>query len=646
VGLDRLSTGVEDGQWIEIEGTVRSADTGNAMLTLEVASGRLEVSVMTPNYDARQYPRLIDARVRVRGTSGPIFNQRRELIGVNMYTPSLDDVRVLEPAPADPFAIPLKTVRNVFEYTPGASPDHRVHIRGTVTARWPGNSFFITDGIQGASVLSGQTTPVRPGDVVDVIGFAALGEYTPTLQEAIFRKLGAGPPPAPRSVTARQALSGDFDGDLVRIEARLIQQKRTTDQYIFLLDSGGTVFSAILQAGASDHRLDGLRDVSRLQVTGICTITETQASRHFRVPTAFQILLRSPRDAVVLQASSWWTTTRILVLLAICLLIILGGTLWVVSLKNRVRERTETIRATLEATADGILVVDSAGKIVAHNQKFGAMWAVQEPIPNLLDHRLLSDFVKSRLKDPVAFISKFAAVCADPKAKTDDVIEFKDGRVFERHSEPQTVKGRNVGRVWGFRDVTELRERNRQLQELARIDSLTGIRNRRSIFEFLSSEMARAQRHGDSITVIMADLDRFKKINDRLGHVVGDVVLKETAQRLKSCIRLSDAVGRYGGEEFLIVLPGCDKDSARARAEELRCCVESRPVAWEMGEIGITCSLGVAFARDGIYDLRQLLQESDAALYRAKLEGRNRVSMAEGHGPGVIYPEIQAPSWR
>jgi diguanylate cyclase (GGDEF)-like protein len=642
VGLDRLSTGIEDGQWIEVEGTVRSADTSNTMLTLVVASGQLEVAVMTPRYDEKQYPRLIDARVRVRGTAGPIFNQRRQLIGVNMYTPSLAEFRVLEPAPPDPFVLPARTVRSAFEYTPGTGPDRRVRIRGTVTARWPGKAFFITDGIQGASVLSAQTTPLEPGDVVDVIGFAVLGGYTPTLHEAVFRKLGSESPPAPRPVTAKEALSGNFDADLVRIDARLIQLKRTTDQYTFLLDSGGAVFSAILQADESDHQLDGLRDASRLQVTGVCTVTETQASRHFRVPTAFQILLRSPRDAVLLEASSWWTTKRILVLLGICLLMILGGTLWVVSLKKRVQERTETIRATLEATADGILVVDSAGKIVAHNQKFDAMWAVQEPIGKLIDHRLLSDFVKSRLKDPVAFISTFATVYADPKVKTDDLLEFKDGRVFERHSEPQTVKGRNVGRVWGFRDVTELRERNRQLQELARMDGLTGIRNRRSIFEFLSTEMARAQRGGDSLTVIMADLDGFKKINDYFGHVAGDAVLRETAQRLRSCIRPSDAVGRYGGEEFLIVLPGCDQDSARSRAEELRCTVEGRPVAWEMREIGITCSFGVAGTRDGIYDLRQLLPDADAALYRAKQKGRNRVSLADADGAGAISSDIQA----
>ena len=242
VSLDHLSTGVEDGQWIEIEGTVRSADTSNTMLTLIVASGQLQVSVMTPKCDENRYRRLIDARVRVAGTTGPVFNQRRQLVGVDMYTPSLDQVRVVDAAPADPFALPVKAVRDVFAFTPNPVPDRRVRIRGVVTARFPGKATFITDGIQGASVLDALTASLEPGDRVDVVGFPALGDYTPTLHEAAIRKLGSGPPPKPRPVTATEALSGDLDGDLVRIDGRLVAQKRTTNQYTFLLDSEARSF--------------------------------------------------------------------------------------------------------------------------------------------------------------------------------------------------------------------------------------------------------------------------------------------------------------------------------------------------------------------------------------------------------------------
>jgi len=351
VSLDHVSTGVEDGQWIEIEGIVRSAHTGDTMLTLVVASGQLQVEVMTRRYSETIYLPLIDARVRVRGATGPVFNQRRQLIGVTLYTPSLDQVRVLERAPADPFALPAKAVRSVFEYTPKAGAEHRVRIRGVITALWPGKAAFITDGTQGASVLDARTTSLEPGDIVDVIGFPALGDYTPTIHEATFRKLGSGPPPAPRSVTAADALSGDLDGDLVRIAGRLIAQKGTTDHYTFLLDSGGTLFSAILQSDLAGRQVHGWRDGSRLQLTGICVITETQASRHYRVPKAFQVLLRSPLDIRVVQSSSWWTPEHTLYAFAVSGVTALCVLFWVVALRRRVQHQTSTIQAQLVEAA-------------------------------------------------------------------------------------------------------------------------------------------------------------------------------------------------------------------------------------------------------------------------------------------------------
>jgi diguanylate cyclase (GGDEF)-like protein len=629
VSLDRVSTGVEDGQWVELEGVVRSADISKGMLTFSLTSGRVQVDVITPDDGALRYLSLIDAKVRVRATAGPVFNRRRQLIGINLYTSSLREVRVLEAAP-DPFALPVKAVREVFEYTPGASPDHRVRIRGVVTGRL-GNAFFLTDGVQGASVVSNQKTVVAPGDIVDVAGFSATGDYTPTLHDAVFRKLGLRPAPAPRSITAKDALSGDFDGDLVRIDAGLIQRKRAAGEYTLVLDSAGVVFPAIFQSDGADAKFDDLRDGSRVQLTGICTITETLASRHFRLPKAFQILLRSPQDLVILEKPSWWTVGRILVLLGISTVSILFGILWVVSLKRRVWERTETIRATLEATADGILVVDSGGRIVAHNQKFETMWAVPESVMSRLTYLGLMDFVKPQLADPEAFTGQ--ALVAEAKAKTDEEVALKDGRAFECHSEPQTVMGRNVGRVWGYRDVTGVRQRHRELQEMARLDSLTGIRNRRAIFEFLASELAREKVTGEPVTVIMADLDGFKAINDRCGHAAGDAVLKEAAQRLSACIRATDAIGRYGGEEFLIVLPGCDEQSGALRAEKFRSIVGNRPMYTELQEVGVTCSFGVACTNHGSSDMVSLLQDADEALYRAKQEGRNRVVMAE---PGFI----------
>lgn len=635
--LAQLMTGADDGQWVEVEGVVHSVARSRHNVTITLALRDGMIQGITPLETGADYARLVDATVVVHANAAPLWNKNRQMVGARVLFPSLAEVAIKEPSPADPFSLPVRPINSLLRFAPDIAFVHRVRVSGRVTLQWPGQGLFIQDETQGLFVIPAvQETALKPGDAVDVVGFPAMGEFTLMLEDAVFRPEGGGPAIAAAFITAQEAMKGDYDAKLVRIQGRLVNKDLSSLHPTLLMSSGGMLFVAVLPLGMKAGEIASWQVGSELQLTGVCSVQLDKYLSAERegaaMPKSFRVLLRSPRDAVVLQKPSWWTATRILVLLAICVLIILFGTLWVAALKRRVRERTETIRATLEATADGILVVDSAGKIVAHNRKFETMWGVAEPVLKLLDHHRLLDFVKSQLRDPEAFAGKVWAAYADAKAKTDDVIEFQDGRVFECHSEPQTVKAKNVGRVWGFRDVTEVRERTHELQDLARLDSLTGIRNRRTIFEFLSNELVSDRQSGDPLTIIMADLDGFKKINDHYGHAAGDTVLRETAQRMTSGMRISDAIGRYGGEEFLIVLPGCDEESAGSRAEEFRCIVESQPVSWDMREIGVTCSFGVAWTRAGVYNLGQLLQEADAALYRAKTAGRNCVVMAAaGH---------------
>ena len=350
VSLDRLSTGIEDGQWIAIEGTVRSVETRGDMLALSVASGQVQAEVILPGHPGESCGRLIDARVQIHGSAGPVFNQRRQLVGVHLHTPGLDQIQVLEPATADPFSLPIRKVEDLFEYAPGAPPDHRIRIHGVVAGRWS-NVLFITDGIQSASVLSDQRNSLVPGDLVDAVGFPVLGDYTRTIQDALFRRLGTGPLPAARSISTKDALSGDFEGDLVRIDGQLIKQQRAAGQYTFLLDSGGSVFSAILPEKLDDHVLDDLHEGSQVQLIGICMIPETQAVRHFRVPKAFQILLRSSRDITVLRRPSWWTLEHALYGFGLAGIAVFAVLSWVIVLRRRVGQQTEVIRSQLTEAA-------------------------------------------------------------------------------------------------------------------------------------------------------------------------------------------------------------------------------------------------------------------------------------------------------
>jgi len=350
VSLDRLSTGVDDGQWVEFEGTVRSAEFRESKLVLVVASGRFQVEVMTAKDSRNGQLRLIDARVLVRATAGPVLNQRGQFVAVNAYSPNLGYIQVLESGPADPFSLPVRKVRGVFEYAPLGTPDHRVRIQGVVIARW-GKTVFVSDGVQGATVVGAQTTSLAPGDKVDVAGFPVIGDFIHTIEDAIFRKLGTEPLPVPRTIGANAALTGDFEGSLVRIDGRLIQQQRAAGQYTLLVDDGGLVFSAILPQDHRDTALEGLPDGSRIQLTGVCMIPETQAVRHFRVPKSFQILLRSRQDIVVLRTPSWWTPEHAFYAFGLTSLLAMGAFSWIFALNRRVQAQTATIQAQLTHAA-------------------------------------------------------------------------------------------------------------------------------------------------------------------------------------------------------------------------------------------------------------------------------------------------------
>ena len=464
--LGQLMTGADDGQFVEVEGVVHSVTVSSHNVNLSLALADGMIGGITRAVAGVDYAHLVDAKVVIRGNAAPIWTKNRQMVGARLLFSSLAQVRIEEPPPADPFSLPVQRINGLLRFEPGLTFIHRVRVRGQVTLQWPGRWIYIQDGSQGLFIPGVQEASFHLGDIVDVVGFPAMGEYSMMLEDAVFKPEGSNRAIAASSITAQEAMKGDYDAKLVQIRGRLVNQDLTERYPTFVMSSGGTSFFALLPSGT--QTLSSWRTGSELLLTGVCSVQVDKYLSYQQdgaaMPMSFRVLLRSPDDVVVLRAPSWWTAGRILAMLGVCVLIILCGTLWVAALRRRVTERTETIRAALESTADGILVVDSSDGIVAHNQKFVAMWSIPEQILKLRDLRSLLTVITPQLKDTEAFTTKLRAAHAEARAKTDDVIESKDGRVFERHSEPQTVRGENVGRVWGFRDVTERKRAEQELQ--------------------------------------------------------------------------------------------------------------------------------------------------------------------------------------
>lgn len=235
--------------------------------------------------------------------------------------------------------------------------------------------------------------------------------------------------------------------------------------------------------------------------------------------------------------------------------------------------------------------------------------------------------VRQRMPEPYTYILLLTA-----RNGQEDIIKGLDAGADDYVTKPFDAHELQMRLRAGTRilelqnELIAARETRRQQ---ATHDVLTGALNRRTVLEGLHRELSRAQREETSVGVILMDLDHFKLINDTYGHPMGDMVLREAVQRLRRELRSHDLLGRYGGEEFLIVLPGCPIAETVTVAERLRQRLASEPINLSDGQILLTGSFGVASLTEDSEQADTLIQMADASLYRAKHEGRNRVVSQE-----------------
>src|ERR1022692_1134958 len=355
VSLSHLLTGADDGQWVEVSALVHSVAVSEWNATFDLAMTDGIVRATTLRQKGVDYDRLVDARVSIRGSAAPIFNSNHQMSGARLFFPSLEAGTIEEPAPADPFALPTRPVDGLLRYVPGRTFLHRVRVRGRVTLQWPGRLLCIQDDTQGLCVPTVQSTPVNPGDLVDVVGFPEAGEFRPTLTGARFRRAGGGQPIAATPITAEAAFKGDHDSELVRIEGELIGRDRAATDPALVLSSGKFLFPVILPNGAADRAIPEWKEGSRLRVTGVCSVQidrrSTLMGEGIALPKSFRILLRSPQDLVVVRMPSWWTPSHLLEVLGLVLGVTLAVLVWVFVLRHRVKRQTRVIRNQLAQTA-------------------------------------------------------------------------------------------------------------------------------------------------------------------------------------------------------------------------------------------------------------------------------------------------------
>jgi len=298
----------------------------------------------------------------------------------------------------------------------------------------------------------------------------------------------------------------------------------------------------------------------------------------------------------------------------------------------RQADELKVVRDALETVQDGVLLLDAELDAVFMNRKVREFWEISPE--------------EAATRPPYASLVRRSKRALAPNLPKKDLASFAASRVAEvkagdNQRELQTPDGRRLrahctkmaggGRMITYFDVTDLIRNAEQLERLATTDTLTGLYNRRHFLAALSAEWSRFQRYYRSLSVLMVDIDLFKSVNDRYGHAVGDVAIREMAEACLRGKRKSDVVGRVGGEEFAVLLPETSLSRARVVAERIRKGIAAETLRAGDVSFRITASIGIAEASVSMRGADGLLAAADHALFQAKAQGRNRsVSWSSG----------------
>lgn len=274
------------------------------------------------------------------------------------------------------------------------------------------------------------------------------------------------------------------------------------------------------------------------------------------------------------------------------------------------------------------------------NRAWEALTCPEAPLMAILDWEMpgkdgaaICRELRAVTREPYTYLvlltarSEKADMIAGMQAGADDYLT----KPFDMHE--LEVRLRAGKRIIELQD--ELIRARESLREMAMHDPLTGLYNRGAIIDILQSELARSRRGFNSVALVLADIDHFKEVNDTFGHLAGDEVLREVSRRLKDSARSYDSVGRYGGEEFLMVCPGCQARCASQLAERLKGAVRDRPILRGNMSCSVTLSMGIVVDEGDNSGAEELIGLADQAMYRAKHEGRDRVEIAY---PDQLFP--------
>jgi diguanylate cyclase (GGDEF)-like protein len=653
--FDQLIHGKNDSLLVSMHGVIHAADpdpnsdSHTAVLQLLTDGGL--ISTWVKDAGQEELADLLDAEVQLIGVAGGVFDGKYQEHGITLHLDSPRMIKVLHRAATNPWSLPLTPMDRVMAGYHVNDRTERVRVHGAITYYQPGESVVLQNGDKSIWVSTVTRAPLEIGDVVDATGFPESHNGFLAISQGEVKGSNVHEVISPLQTNRRELSTSRHIIDLVSVEGEIVMQARGATQDQYELTADGQLFSAVFRHPLGSTTVLPMKQVplgSRVRVTGICI---TEDSNPFANNVSFDILMRSFDDITVVAEPSLLNVTNLAVIALVLLLFATAASAWGWTLKSKVREQTDALARRIEAEA---AVERRTMKLEQRRSRILEDINTSRPLAEIIEQ--ITDMVSfwldgapcwceiadgATLGVPTHQGSAMRLARQPIPSRTGDTL----GILFAGISgAAQLDPGTSEALIMGARLAALAMETRRLYSDLthrSEFDLLTDIHNRFSLDRQLEAQIIEARQRKSVFGIIYIDLDKFKQVNDRYGHHIGDLYLQESALRMKRQLRGGDMLARLGGDEFAALLT-----SIRGRADideiahRLERCFDP-PFNLEGYELRGAASIGTALFPDDGYTKDSLLNAADASMYAIKNSRR-----AAGEMPKPLPSQEAAASRR
>jgi diguanylate cyclase (GGDEF)-like protein len=581
------------------------------------------VSVLFHVGTAEEREALLDSEVEVTGVAGGQFDGKMQMHGVQINVPSPTGLKILKQATASPWSLPLTPMDQVITLSHVHVTDRtqRVRVHGTITYYQPGLSVVLQDGRRSLWISTLTVDPLQVGDVVDATGFPESHNGFLALIRGEILDSHVNAPIAPLLTTRQELTASHHVIDLVSVEGQVVSAARGAAQDEYDLTADGQLFSAVYRHPPGGAALPPMKQIpigSKVRVTGICI---TEDSNPFAAQVAFDILMRSFDDISVVAQPSLLTVRNLIILVGLLLAVVFAVVARGWAIERRVRWQSATL-ACIEQRRSRILEDINGSHPLAE---------IVEEITELVSFKLSGAPCWCQIADGAKLgncppkLTGLRVVRAEIPAHTGPALGALFA-AFDPLAKPSADEPEALSMAVALTALAiETRRLYSDLRHRSEFDLLTDIHNRFSLEKYLDRQIEEARQNAGIFGLVYIDLDKFKEVNDRYGHQMGDLYLQEAALRMKRQLRGDDMLARLGGDEFAALLPQVRN---RARVEEIALRLErcfQEPFMIEGHALHGSASVGIALYPEDGATKDELLSTADAAMYvskHTKLEAR------------------------